>query len=423
MCKQNRISSFIDSNQVHFIRAKLKYSLKWIVYSLPVGVLCGSASAILLKTLNWATDYRENHLAIIALLPIAGLIIGLLYHYWGKGSERGNNYILDEVHNPQSTVPFRMAPLVFVGTVLTHLFGGSAGREGTAVQMGSAISEKVGRLLSVRLEDREIFLIIGMSAGFASVFGTPLAGTIFAIEVLIIGHLRFSAILPSLFAAYIAHFTCHQLWKVAHTTYHIGVLPDFKFTSLLYVLFAGFLFGLAALLFSRMAHFWSQLSKRWVSYPPFRPLLGGIILVVLIYIMGTTKYIGLGIPTILSSFYEQEPWFAFLVKIILTTFTLGWGFKGGEVTPLFFVGASLGSALSGIIPLPIGLLAGIGFVAVFSGATNTPIACTVMGIELFGINAGIYLALACFTAYMCAGNQGIYTSQKLLKPKYKIDLR
>lgn len=420
MRKQNKFRSFLDSNQVSFILAKLKYSLKWVVYSFPVGILCGSASAILLKMLNWATDYRESHLSIISLLPIAGLLIGLLYHYWGKGSERGNNYILDEVHKPQSTIPFRMAPLVLISTVLTHLFGGSAGREGTAVQMGSAISEKIGQLFAVRLEDREIFLIIGMSAGFASVFGTPLAGTVFAIEVLIIGHLRFSVILPSLFAAYIAHFTCHQVWNVAHSSYMIGILPELSALNILYVLLAGVLFGLAALLFSSMARFWSKLSKRWIDYPPFRPLLGGIILVILIYIMGTTKYIGLGVPTILSSFIEQEPWFSFLIKIILTTFTLGWGFKGGEVTPLFFVGATLGSTLSGIIPLPIGLLAAIGFVAVFSGATNTPIACTVMGIELFGINAGIYLAIACLTAYFCAGNKGIYGSQKLIRSKYHL---
>lgn len=420
MRKQNKFKSIRENCSMQFLVAKLKYSLKWILYSLPIGLLSGSASALLLISLNWATDYRESHLSIIALLPIAGLVIGLLYHYLGKGSDRGNNYILDEVKHPKTLIPLRMAPLVFIGTVLTHLFGGSAGREGSAVQMGSAISEKIGQLLSVGPKDREVFLIIGMGAGFASVFGTPLAGTVFAIEVLIIGHLRFSVIVPSLFAAYIAHFTCHHLWHVSHTVYNIGIVPNLSISNIGYVVLVSIAFGLAALLFSSMARFWNGLSKRWIKYPPFRPLLGGIVLVVVIFAMGTTKYIGLGVPTIVSSFVEQEPWFSFLIKIILTTFTLGWGFKGGEVTPLFFIGATLGSALSGIIPLPVGLLAGIGFVAVFSGATNTPIACTLMGIELFGIEAGIYLALACFTAYFCAGNKGIYSSQVLLAPKHRI---
>lgn len=395
----------------------LKFTIKWSLLASILGLLAGTASAALLVSLNWVTAYRESHLPIILFLPIAGLVIGLMYYYWGKGSERGNNYLIDEVHSARNIIPFRMAPLAFIGTLLTHLFGGSAGREGTAVQMGGAISEKLAQLFRLKTPDRRIFLIIGVSAGFASVFGTPLAGAVFALEVLIIGRMRYEAILPSFMAAIVAHFTCSSLWGVHHTSYAVGVIPEITPINLVYVLLAGILFGLSALLFSRMVQFWTKYAKRLIKYSPFRPLVGGIILVCAIYVLGTTKYIGLGIPTIVSSFLVQEDWYSFLIKIILTTFTLGVGFKGGEVTPLFFIGATLGSALSGIIPMPIGILAAVGFVAVFSGATNTPLACTIMGMELFGTDSGVFVALGCVIAYLFSGHSGIYASQIIGSPK------
>lgn len=396
------------------------YLLKWGLVASLVGFLVGSASAALLVSLNWATDYRESHLWIIALLPLAGLVIGLLYHYYGKGSDKGNNYLIEEIHHPKNIIPFRMAPLVFIGTVLTHLFGGSAGREGTAVQMGGAISDKLSSWLHFKKRDRRIMIIIGVSAGFASVFGTPLAGAVFALEVLVVGRIRYEAILPSFMAAIAAHYTCHSLWCVAHTHYEIGVIPEISPLHIASVLLVGILFGLAAMLFSKMVRFWSQLAKKYVSYAPLRPVIGGGILVVIIALMGTTKFIGLGVPTIVESFTTQQEGYVFLLKIVLTTFTLGVGFKGGEVTPLFFIGATLGSALFGIIPLPMGLLAGMGFVAVFAGATNTPIACTLMGIELFGAEAGIWLGLACVTAYLFSGHTGIYTAQAIGSPKHTL---
>lgn len=396
----------------------LLYVIKWLIASCMVGLLVGSASAILLLSLNWATHYRDTHTSIILFLPLAGLVIGLLYYYWGRGSVKGNNLLIDEINHPSQKVPFRMAPLVYIGTVLTHLFGGSAGREGTAVQMGGAISDTLSHFMRFKKRDRRIMLLIGVSAGFASVFGTPLAGAIFALEVLIIGRVRYEALLPSFLAAFFAHYTCHSLWQVSHATYAIGEIPRLTPLSLLLVIGVGILFGLTALLFSKLAHFWTLLSVRLIAYAPFRPLLGGVILVLVIGLMGSTEYIGLGIPTIVSSFTTQHEWYGFLVKLVLTTFTLGVGFKGGEVTPLFFIGATLGSALSGIIPLPIGLLAGMGFVAVFAGATNTPIACVFMGIELFGAEAGLYLAIACVTAYFFSGHTGIYSSQTIGSPKH-----
>lgn len=388
---------------------QLSYLLKWLVLALAIGVCVGSASAFFLTSLNWVTNFRESHLWLIALLPLGGLIIGLTYHYYGSNVVKGNNLLLEELHTPKQIIPFKMAPLVLLGTLVTHLFGGSAGREGTAVQMGGAIADRFTHIFKLSENDRKIILIMGISAGFASVFGTPLAGAVFALEVMVLGRIRYHAIAQSVIVAYIADYTC-TAWQVAHTHYHITFIPEIQPVTLLWIVFAGILFGLTALLFSQSMHFFSRLFG-YTKYPPLRPVIGGVFIALAVWALGTTKYIGLGIPTIVDAFSTQQPEYAFLLKLILTAFTLGAGFKGGEVTPLFFIGATLGNALFLFVPLPMALLAGMGFVAVFSGATNTPIACTIMGMELFGSECGLYIGIACFIAYLCSGNKGIYTSQ------------
>jgi len=389
----------------------------WLLLTIPIGVLVGWASVFFLKSLDWVTNYRESHLWIIALLPLGGLIIGLSYHYLGESVVKGNNLLLEELHTPRKIIPIRMVPLVLFGTLATHLFGGSAGREGTAVQMGGAIADRFTKWFRLNDTDRKVIIIMGISAGFASVFGTPLAGAVFALEVMILGKVRYQALLPSFIVAYIAHYTC-LLFNVHHTHYSIPVAPPLQANTLLYTILCGIAFGLAALLFSKTVHFFSAQFKKYIAYPPLRPVIGGVVIALVIWAMGTTKYIGLGVPTIVDSFSIQQPYYAFLIKLLLTTFTLGAGFKGGEVTPLFFVGATLGSALFLIVPLPMVLLAGMGFVAVFSGATNTPIACTLMGIELFGTEAALYLGLACVVAYLFSGHTGIYASQISGGPKH-----
>jgi H+/Cl- antiporter ClcA len=227
---------------------------------------------------------------------------------------------------------------------------------------------------------------------------------------------------PFLLSAAFAHLTCHT-WGVEHTLYPAPVVPELGVSNILWVALSGIVFGVVAMAFSRSIGFWGGVAKKFISYPPLRPVAGGIIIALAVWLLGTTKYIGLGVPTIVASFSEQQMWYDFLLKLIFTTFTIGVGFKGGEVTPLFFVGATLGSALSFIIPLPMSLLAGLGFVAVFAGATNTPIACTFMGIELFGIEPGIYLGIACVVAYLFSGHTGIYTSQVVGTPKHLLYLR
>ncbi len=328
------------------------YLIRWSLIAAAVGVLAGTASTLLLVALEWATNLREQHRWIIALLPLAGLLVGCLYYYFGESVEAGNNLVLDEIHEPKRVIPFRMTPLVLVGTVLTHLFGGSAGREGTAIQTGASLADQLGRPLGLDVHGRRILLMAGMSAGFGSVFGTPLAGAVFGMEVLAIGALSYEAILVCFLASFIGDLTV-RAWGVHHTIYLVGAVPPLSVRGLATAAIAGVAFGLASRLFGATTHGVAAAFRRWIAWPPLRPLVGGALVAVFVFSTRSTKYIGLGIPTIVGSFTGPQPAYAWAAKLALTALTLGASFKGGEVTPLFFIGATLGNALSRVLSLPV----------------------------------------------------------------------
>ncbi|AFY74314.1 chloride channel protein EriC [Synechococcus sp. PCC 7502] len=390
---------------------------KWFIISCIVGILSGLGSAVLLASLEWATDWRESHVWIIALLPLGGFLSGWLYYRYGKTVEAGNNLLLEEIHNSKKIIPLRMAPMVLLGTILTHLFGGSAGREGTALQIAASLADQLTKIFNFTSSDRRILLMAGLSGGFASVFGTPLAGTIFGLEVLAIGTINHNALFPCLIAAVVGDRMTLSL-GLHHTAYrHATLIPAINLMELISAILAGLAFGITAMLFAKLTHRFSHFFKSKISYAPLRPAIGGLIIALIVWEIGT-KYIGLGIPTIVEAFNQQLPPWDFAAKIGLTALTLGAGFKGGEVTPLFFIGATLGNALSLILPLSAPLLAGMGFVAVFGGAANTPISATLMGIELFGIESGVFIAIACTMSYLSSGRAGIYSAQKIGSGKY-----
>jgi len=399
---------------------------RWIPISALIGVLAGSASALLLVSLAYATSVRESHIWLILLLAPAGGCVGLLYHHFGASVEAGNNLILEQVHDPTAVIPLRMTPLILLGTFLTHLFGGSAGREGTALQTGASLADQLSIPLRLHRRDpkaRRILLMCGISAGFASVFGTPLAGAIFGIEVLAIGKLSYDALVPCLLAAFFGDLVT-RAWHVHHTLYRIdpAAIPTMNLLGVACSMLAGAAFGLAALAFSKLTHAIARTARSRIVYAPLRPVLGGLIVTLAVFSIGpahTLKYLGLGIPTILAAFSTHLPPWDFAAKTLFTSVTLGFGFKGGEVTPLFFIGSTLGNALAHILPLPASLLAGMGFVAVFAGAANTPIASTLMAVELFGAEAGAYAAIACVLSYLFSGHAGIYHAQRLGRTKHR----
>ena len=394
----------------------LPYAIKWCLIAALVALLSGSASALFLFALDLATRTREAHPWLLWLLPLAGFAVGWIYLHTGRSVEAGNNLLIDEIHDPAKVVPLRMAPLVLVGTVVSHLFGASVGREGTAVQMGGALADQLTHVFRLRPEDRRILLMAGISAGFSSVFGTPMAGALFGLEVLAIGRMRYDAIFPCFVAAIVAD-QVGLLWGVHHTHYLMTASAAVTPWTLAAVMLAGLVFGLAGMLFARSTHALSAFMKKRVAYAPLRPLIGGIVVALAVWACGTHRYIGLGIDVIVEAFqHPLAPW-DFLGKGAFTVLSLGTGFKGGEVTPLFYIGATLGNALAPVLQLPFPLLAALGFVAVFAGAANTPLASTVMAIELFGAGIGPFAALACVVSYLFSGHTGIYKSQRLGQAK------
>lgn len=424
------LPSFVILAQADRRIAAVRRVLRWAAILGPMAVAVGSLCAFFLWSLDQATRLRFAHPWLLFGLPLAGGLVGLVYHWKGRAAEGGNNLIVDQIHEPGAGVPLRMAPLILAATLITHLFGGSAGREGTAVQLGGALSSAFGRLLRLDAGEVRVLLMAGIAAGFGAVFGTPIAGAVFALEVLAVGRIQYVALAPCLAAALIGDWTCHA-WGVRHTLYAIHYLAGASAGSthvepllLAKVAACGVAFGLAGLLFAEANHSLSALLKRIAPQAWLRPALGGGAVIALVYLCGTRDYLGLGVwaPTpgdlTISSFFGPRihAW-SWALKMLFTVVTLSAGFKGGEVTPLFFIGAALGNALSGLVGAPTDLMAAIGFVAVFAGASNTPLACTLMGVELFGSTHTAYFAVGCWVAYLCSGHNGIYLSQRLAIPK------
>jgi H+/Cl- antiporter ClcA len=419
--------------RINLMRSKLKeyrllalFLAKWICVTTPMAMIVGSACALFLWMLQQATVTRWNHPWLLYLLPLAGLVVAAIYHLVGQPAEGGSNLIMDQIHRPGGGVPKRMAPLILISTVITHICGGSAGREGTAVQMGGSIASAAARWLRLSPHDVRILLMCGIAAGFGGVFGTPLTGAVFAMEVLAVGKISYEGIVPCLIASIVSDWTCTH-WGISHTDYHhlVPAIDHVQWPLLWRVAVAAIAFGLCSSLFAELTHGLQRLARK--TLPWFlRPVVGALIVIALVQLLGTRDYLGLGITSpdlhgisITSCFQPggATDW-SWWWKLLFTAVTLGAGFKGGEVTPLFFIGAALGNTLGQHMGIPVDLAAAVGFVAIFAGATHTPLACTIMGIELFGASSAVYLATGCFLAYLASGTSGIYASQLRSVPKH-----
>ena len=418
------------------LAARLWWLVKWGWRGLLVGALVGLAVAGFHWSLDRVTTLFWTYPGLLWALPGLGWLGAQLDERLGGESTGGTNLILDQIHEPGRGVPLRMAPLVLLGTLLTHLGGGSAGREGTAVQMGGGIAGGLARWLGLRGPDLSQLLMTGVAAGFGAVFGTPLAGTIFAMEVLTQGQIRHAATIPCLIAACVGHLVVHSC-GIVHTPYVIedwtdkSVLDGWLFAK---VCLASVLFGLTSVLFVRLTHAVQQLLATRVPRRAMRPVVAAVAIWGLVLLVGSRDYLGLGVSpnpanpqgvTLQSCFHDggAGPW-SWFWKLVFTAVTAGGGLRGGEVTPLFFMGAALGNALAGCLHAPVGLLASLGFVAVFAGAAKTPLACTMMAVELFVLNqnspspAGLTLlaAFACHISWSVSGIDSIYARQRTLPP-------
>jgi H+/Cl- antiporter ClcA len=392
--------------------------LEWTWLGAAVGVACGLASAAFLLLLDQATAFRLAHERIVYALPVAGFAIGLVYERWGKSIKGGNNLIIDTIHESSSQLPLRMAPMVLVGTVLTHLFGGSAGREGTAVQMGASLADVIAHRFHVGKETRRQLLAAGIAGGFGSVFGTPMAGAIFGLEVVSIGFIEYDALLPALVASIVGNYVTLHL-GVVHAVYPTLGYVELTAAVLGKLCVMGVAMALVTIAFVELTHRTKHLLEAKVPRLPVRMFLGGLALVAMWRLVGTSDYLGLGVPTILRAFTDPDlPRLAFAAKLVFTVVTLSAGFLGGEVTPLFFVGATLGSVLARVLGLPIELGAGLGIAAVFGAAANTPVALAIMAVELLGGHALPHVLIVSVIAYLLTGHRGIYPAQRLFRRKH-----
>ncbi len=390
--------------------------LRWIVLGALSGVLAGASSWVFLRGLERVTRFREDGRQwLVYLLPLAGLAMGAAYHYLGGRSKEGNNLLLDEIHEPTEWVPRRMAPLILAGTWVSHLFGASVGREGTALQMSGSLTDALSRVLRLSPADRRVMLIAALAGGFGAVFGVPVAGAVFALEVQGIGRMRLEPIVPALVAAVVGDRVLIALGY--HHTAYAAIAPHVTPWLLLRVAVAGLAFGLCAAAFSHGTHAIKAWMSAHVTWMPARALMGGIVLIALVTVFGHS-YQGLSLPYLARAVGGEHLSFGvFALKLVFTAVSVGTGFFGGEVTPLFVMGATLGAALA--VPLGLGqpMLAAVGLCAVFGAAANAPIACVIMGVELFGSGAVVPLAIGCVVAYVVSGHRGIYSSQRVFSPK------
>ncbi len=386
--------------------------IKLILVAAIIGLLSGLTIGIFLLLLADVVSLNLTYKNLIFILPLSGIFMSFLYSY-SINAAKGNNMIIETINSkkgisPYGEIPFSMAPLVFLGTILTHLFGGSVGREGSGVQIGGVFGFWVGKLFHLSDEERKVLLISGVAAGFSAIFGTPLAGTLFSLEIATIGRLSYSAMLPSLTAAVVGDFVVRTL-GVHHTLFPKPA--DISFSNILFIIIAGIAFGLASYAFVLFTHFFKDLLTKYFPNPYLKVFIGGSLMVVATLCLGTRLYNNLSLDLLQMAFVGKSPFWAFVIKLLLTTLCLGAGYQGGEVTPLFVVGATLGASFAFIFHLPVTALAALGLVGVFAGATNAPIASFVLYLELFGPHNLIFALLICMLSIFVSGRTGIYSTQ------------
>lgn len=389
--------------------------IKWTAAAAVIGAACGLVGTLFHFGVHEVTAFRGTHPWVLYLLPLAGLVIVGFYKLTGTDG-LGTDDIIDAVHQGK-LLPILLLPAIFFGTILTHLCGGSAGREGAALQMGGTIGQYLGRHFQLDDRDLRVATLAGMAAFFSALFGTPLAATVFAIMVISIGVIYHVALYPSLLAALVAYGVSIHL-GVEPTRFAVSV-PEQTVGIFVRVALLGVLCALVSILFCQVMHGAGHLMKR-IRNPWLRVACGGAAIIVLTLIFGT-DYNGAGMEIVTAAVEQGTvavPW-AFLLKLIFTAITLAAGFKGGEVVPSFFVGATFGCAAAPLLGLPAGFGAAVGLAAVFCGVTNCPLASTLLAVELFGAEGLLYFALACCLSYMLSGYQGLYSSQTILYSKLK----
>lgn len=406
------------------IRHKIKHnahralvSLKWIIFAIIVGAIVGLCGTAFYFALSLVTVLRTQNTWLIFLLPLGGLGIVAMYRFLHNEKDTGTNLVISAIHSDDE-LPLRMAPLIFVSTLITHLFGGSAGREGAALQMGGSIGNALGKLFRFDDKDKHVMIMCGMSAAFSALFGTPMAAAILPMEMVSVGVMYYIALVPCVISSLVAHGIAYS-FGVSNEMFIIRSIPKFGIITSIEISVLAILCALVSILFCVLLHKSEDLYKRFFTNPYIRVIAGGCIIIVLTLLVGNQDYNGTGINIIEHCINGTVRPEAFLLKMIFTVLTLGAGYKGGEIVPSFFTGAAFGCLFGNLLGFSPTLCTAVGMTAVFCGVTNCPITSLLISFELFGYDGMPYFLLATALSYMLSGYFGLYRSQKIVYSKYK----
>ena len=391
--------------------------LKWIALALFIGVVLGLIATAFAYSLSYVTDLRVANPWIVAFLPFAGLLIVFLYNKFGSDVKQGTNSVIASI-NSDEKMHFIMTPLIFVTSIISHMFGASVGREGAALQMGASMGHTLAKTLKLDDNDQRILIMAGMSAAFAALFGTPLAAAIFAMEVISVGVMYYAALVPCLVSALTA-YNFAKFLGVEYTVYRLDVIPEFTPYTVGMTALMGFLFASVAILICVTLALSERVLGRKFQNDYIRIAVAGAAVILLSFIFRDGSYNGLGLEIIGDALTGKVVWYAFILKLLFTAISLSGGYRGGEIVPSLFIGATFGCFIGGVLGMPPAFCAALGMVAVFCGVTNSPISSILIGVEMFGGQGLWFFCLAIALSYVLSGYFGIYKSQLIIYSKYR----
>ena len=401
------------------IMRNLAVFIRWGIFSAFVGLFVGAFSTLFAFCLRQVTSFRTENPWLILCLPLAGVVIVFLYGVFRYKNDKGTNMVLSSIH-AEAEVPFRMAPLIFISTIITHLFGGSAGREGAALQLGGSIGQQLGKLFRFDEKDQRIVVMCGMSAAFSAIFGTPIAASIFSMEVVSVGVMYYAALVPCVFSSLVASKFANHM-GIGPNVFKIRQMPLFEVVPSLKVIGLALCCAALSVVFCMALHSLGDFYRNKLKNPYIRIIVSSLVIILLTIILQTDDYMGAGVPVIQRAIQGNVEPLAFVWKIVFTALTLEAGFKGGEIVPSFFVGATFGCLFGHILGISPSLCAAVGMMSVFCGVTNCPITSMLIAFELFGYHGVPFFLLGISVSYLMSGYYGLYHDQTIVYSKYKTE--